>query len=320
MMLLILSVVAALTVALSACSTSGSAGSTDNQNPAPEAAAPAAILVTDMAGSQVSLDGPAKRVVAITPSDCEIIYALGAGDALVGRGTYCNYPKEIESVPVVQSGNDMNAEQIIALAPQVVVVSTMNQQGMADQIQGLKNAGIAVVLNDATTIDDTYKSIGLLGSILGKDSEASALVNKMKQSFDDIKAKATGDGTKTIYFEVSPLQYGLWTAGSGTFEDEIATMLGLKNAFADVSSWQEISAEQVIERNPDYIVTIFMFDGQGETPVQEIMGRPGWDKIAAVKNNAVFNADENTIARPGPRLVNAAEDLYEFVYGAVASS
>ena len=117
-------------------------------------------------------------------------------------------------------------------------------------------------------------------------------------------------------FEVSPLEYGLYTAGSGTFMDEIATMVGLTNAFSDVDGWGEISQEQVIERDPDFIVTITMYYGEGPTPVEEIMSRDGWQDITAVKNEAILNADSDELSRPGPRLADAAGILYDFVYGA----
>jgi len=131
----------------------------------------------------------------------------------------------------------------------------------------------------------------------------------MQATFDEIAAKSEKSG-KTIYFEVSPLQWGLWTAGSGTFMDELATMCGVTNAFADISGWQSVSEEQVIERNPDYIVSIA---GMGDTAVEEIMGRDGWGDIGAVKNGRVYNADSNAISRPGPRLKDAAIELYHFL-------
>ena len=134
----------------------------------------------------------------------------------------------------------------------------------------------------------------------------------MKQTFDAVSENA-GDGTKSIYFEVSPLEYGLWTAGSGTFMDEIATMLGLKNCFADVEGWAQISEEQVLERNPDYIVTISMYYGEGPTPEEEIMARPGWENVTAVKDQKILNLPDNELSRPGPRLADGAQALYDFV-------
>ena len=97
--------------------------------------------------------------------------------------------------------------------------------------------------------------------------------------------------------------------------DELAQMCGLTNAFADVSGWVGISEEQVLARDPDYIVTITMYFGEGPTPVEEIMGRPAWQGLKAVKNGAIYNADSNEISRPGPRLTDAAEKLYAFICG-----
>ena len=272
----------------------------------------APVSVRDMVGREIQLDAPASRIVALTASDCEILFALGAGDALVGRGAYCDYPAEVLDAPSVQSGMDTNIEQIVALEPQVVLMSTMAQT--EEQVAALEAAGIQVVVSDARDIAGVYTAIELIGAVTGKTDEAAALVQGMQASFEEIENKAMGDGTETVYFEVSPLEWGLWTAGSGTFMDELTTMVGLKNAFGDVRGWGEISQEQVIERDPDYIVTIAMYFGEGPTPVEEILGREGWQDLKAVKNGAIFNADSNAISRPGPRLVEAAQELYRFVY------
>lgn len=273
----------------------------------------AAVTVTDMTGREITLDAPATRVVALTASDCEILYALGAGDTLVGRGEYCDYPEEVQAVASVQSGYETNVEQIIALEPQVVLMATMAQT--KEQVEALEAAGVHVIVSDAQDIAGVYTAIELIGAVTGKNDEAAALIAGMKDSFAAIAAKAEGDGSKTVYFEVSPLEYGLWTAGKGTFMDELAQMIGLKNAFEDVEGWAAISEEQVLERDPDYIVTISMYYGEGPTPVEEIMGREGWQELKAVKNGAVFNADSNEVSRPGPRLVDAAQALYDFVCG-----
>ena len=153
------------------------------------------------------------------------------------------------------------------------------------------------------------------GKALGKEDKASALVEEMKTCFADIAAKSEGDGTKTVYFEVSPLQYGLWTAGKGTFMNEIAEMIGLKNCFDDVEGWASISEEQVLERNPDYIVTITMYFGEGPTPTEELLARPGWENVTAIKNAAILNLVDNELSRPSPRLMQGAQMMYDFVYG-----
>lgn len=271
-----------------------------------------AVTVTDMAGREIALDAPATKVVALTASDCEILAALGAEDTLVGRGEYCDYPESILEVPAVQSGADTNLEQIIALEPQVVIMAKMAQT--EEQVAALEEAGIRVVVSDAQDIEGVYTAIRLIGALVGRNDEAEAMVTDMQSAFADIAAKSENTG-KTVYFEVSPLQWGLWTAGKGTFMDELATLCGLTNAFADVEGWAEISEEQVLERDPDYIVTISMYYGEGPTPVEEIKSRAGWEGLKAVQNDAILNADSNEISRPGPRLKDAAETLYQFVSG-----
>lgn len=281
--------------------------------PADPSAEDNAVTVTDMTGREITLDEPATRVVALTASDCEILFAIGAGDTLVGRGEYCNYPTEVLDIPSVQSGSDTNMEQILSLNPQVLIMSTMAQS--EEQVKQLEDAGVQVVVSDAKDIEGVYTAIELIGTLMGKEGEAASVINNMKSAFDDIQKKAPGDGTKTIYFEVSPLEWGLWTAGTGTFMDEAANMLGLTNCFADVEGWAEISEEQVLARNPDYIMTITMYTGEGPTPEEEILGRPGWENITAVQNNAVLNLQHDELSRPAPRLADGVRMLFDFVYG-----
>ena len=268
------------------------------------------VTVTDMMGREINLSQPATRVVALTAADCEILCALGAGDALVGRGEYCDYPATVLDVPSVQSGMETNLEQIVALAPQILLMGAMAQS--EEQVKQLEAAGIRVVVSNAQDIEGTYTAITMIGALMGKEQEAAALIDSMTASFATLQATNAGKG-KTVYFEVSPLQYGLWTAGAGTFMDEIATMLGLTNCFSDVNGWAEVSQEQVIERNPDYIVTITMYYGQGPTPVEEILSRQGWESVTAVQNQAVLNLTDNELTRPGPRLTDGATLLNTFI-------
>ena len=272
----------------------------------------AAVSFTDMTGTVINMDAPASSIVALTAADCEIVYALGAGDLLVGRGEYCDYPAEISSVPAVNSGKETNLEQIIALSPDVVVMADMEQT--QEQVDALNAAGITVVRSDAQDIEGVYESIYMLGTLLGKNQEADSLVTYMKDTFAQAQTQAAASDGKTIYFEVSPLQYGLWTAGTDTFMNEIAEMMGMKNIFADVSGWAEISEEQVIDRDPDVIVTISMDFGD-ISPIEEICARPGWQDISAVKSGAVINLPDNELTRPGPRLASGAAMLCDAIFG-----
>ena len=267
-----------------------------------------AITVTDMTGREVTLAEPATKVVALTASDCEILFALSAGDTLVGRGTYCDYPAEVLDVVTVESGYETNIEQIIALEPQLVLMSTMAQT--EEQVNMLETAGIAVAVSEATDIAGVYEAIVLIGALTGKDAEAAALVAEMQAAFEALAATPVSG---SIYFEVSPLQYGLWTAGQGTFMQEIAELLGLTNIFGDLDGWVQVSEEQVLDRNPDYIFTTTTDYGVEPSPVDEILARAGWENVTAVQNLDVIGGFGDALTRPGPRLVEGAQMLLDAI-------
>jgi iron complex transport system substrate-binding protein len=305
---IVLSVALVFTLLLAACS-SPSQGDTGATTP-PPAPTPAPVSVVDMTGKTVTLDKPAETVVVLTASAGEIVYALDAGSTVVGRGEYCNWPEAILAIPAVQSGADTNIEQIIALKPDLVLLTTMDQS--PEQVKQIEDAGIPVYTSDADDIAGTYESILQIGTLMGKDAKAQAIVDGMKAQFEELAAKKL-EGT--IYFEVSPLEYGLWAAGNNTFMNEIADIIGLENIFADVDGWVEISEEQVLARNPDYILTVGMYFGEGLEPADEIKARPGWQDVPAVKNNNILNITTDELSRPGPRLADGAKTLYDFVNG-----
>ena len=269
-----------------------------------------AVTVTDMHDREITLTEPATRIVVMQPSDCEILCAIGCEDTIVGRGQYVDYPASVLEVPVVQSGAETNIEEILALNPQVVLMNDMSQS--EEQVKQLEENGVKVVVSSATDINGVYYAIRMIGKLMGKEENAEAVIADMQATFGEIKANSKNEG-KTVYFEVSPLQWGLWTAGKGTFMDELAEICGLTNAFADLNDWASISEEQVLARDPDYIVTITMYYGEGPTPVEEIMSREGWGDLKAVKNGDILNAESNAISRPGPRLKDAAIELYNFI-------
>ncbi|MDR1422320.1 MAG: ABC transporter substrate-binding protein [Coriobacteriales bacterium] len=281
----------------------GEGGETTAEQPASTA-----VSVVDQTGATVALDKPAERVVTLTAASAEIVYAVGAGSTVVGRGEYCDWPAEILDIPAVQSGSETNIEQIIALDPDLVILATMDQN--PEQVAQLTDAGIAVYVSTATDIAQTYESIEQIGVLFGREAEAAAIVDGMKASFDELAAAQLSG---TVYFEVSPLEYGLWAAGNATFMNEVAEIIGLENIFADVEGWVEVSEEQVLERNPDYIVTVGMYFGEGLKPDEEVLARANWQGVAAVRNGAVINFPNNEFARPGPRLAEGAVTLYDFI-------
>ena len=265
------------------------------------------ITVKDAHGRTVRLSAPAKRIVALAPGDCEILFAIGAGNSLVAAGDSCDRPEAVRSLPSVSSGSEINIEQILSLSPDLVVI--FEEPRSDEHAQMLASAGVPAVITLANNIPSTFDMIRLLGRATGKDAEAEALISDMQKTFDRITA-ASGNTGKTIFFEVSPLAEGLRTAGRNTFMDDIAKICGLTNIFSDVDGWAAVSQEQVIERNPDYILAV-PYSNNGPEYVKEIISRPGWNLTNAVRLGNIGYAETNEITRPGPRLREAAIHVFQ---------
>ena len=269
--------------------------------------------VTDSRGKVVTFDKAPTKIISLLPSDTEIIYALGEGDKLIAVDTYSNYPPEAAKKPQLDSGEKMNIEAIIGLKPDLVIAGQMVQTD--DQFKQLEGAGIKVVVTQAANIAETYKVIDTMGKTLNQEAKATAIVNGMKNDFNEIKKQVKNNPPKKVYIEISPLKFKLWSCGKGTFQDELLTLIGATNIFSDISSWKEVSEEQVINRNPQIIITtVGAIEGIAD-PVGEIKSRANWNKIDAVKNSKVFKTDSDAIQRPGPRLATAAKDLAKIIYG-----
>lgn len=272
------------------------------------------LTVVDMAGRELNFTKPVERVIVMMPGDCEILYAIGAGDMVVGRGEYCSYPAEVLEIEAVKSGQETNLEQIIALNPDVLVMTKMAQS--QEHTEALEKAGIQTLVTDAQDIAGVYTAITLLGQVTGKTQEAAQLVQSMQDAFAQVADQVAGRKAGTVYYEASPLEWGLWASGANTFMDELGQMVGLENIFGDNPGWVEVSEEQVISRNPDYILTTTMYFGEGPLPEDEVMGRTGWQGITAVSLQQVINVDNDLFTVPGPRLVEAMDFLYNYFYGA----
>ncbi len=273
-------------------------------------AVPGNYTVTDSRGVEVSFESVPEKIVSLLPSNTEIIYALGLGDKLVAVSNYCNYPEDAKTKPKMDSGSKTNVEALIGLDPDVVLMGKMAQTEA--QYKQLEESGIKLVVTDANDIADAYVMIEMLGRTFKAETKAAEIVAGMKKSFAEIREQVEGRPASRVYIEISPVQYGPWTCGKGTFQDELLALIGAKNIFDDIDGWQKVSEEQVIERNPDFIFTTDMYSNPD--PVAEIKGREAWAKTTAVKQAKVFLTDGDQLARPGPRLVDAAKELASIIH------
>lgn len=268
-------------------------------------------VLTDMTGREVKLSKPVERLIVMWPGDCEIVYALGAQELLVGLGSYCDYPAEAASVEKVTPGKDMNLEQILALKPDLVLTTTMSL--VKEHVDALEKAGVPVFINDATGIEGVYTAIRNIGALTGRTQQAEDLAASMAKGFEDVKARVPQGTQMSAYYEIMPVDQGPWAAGGGTFMDELGAIVGLKNIFGDQGAWAQVSEEQVLKLDPAVIISTAW--GDPAEIVKEINGRAAWQGIQAIKDGRVYCLDSNLFSRPSPRLVDAVNSLFDILYG-----
>lgn len=287
------------------------------------------VEVTDMAGNSVRLETAPSGIVVLDPADCEILYAIGAGDFVTGRTADCDYPDEANAVPYVTMDGKADADLILLREPNLVVMGA-DYAADADIVSALNDAGIPIVVTNATDINGAYSAITLLGVVTGHETEASALISSIITSLAELQGKVT-DHSQTVYLELSPLSDGLTTAGGNTFAASLISFLGFHDEFEDQEGTLSITQDQVIGRSPSYIITTTAgswadtatTEDETQTPepepegyasVAEILARTDWETITAVSQQHVYYIDGALITRAGPRIVEAANALYTALY------
>lgn len=246
----------------------------------------------------------ADRIVVLSPSGCEILYAIGAGEKIAARTDFCNYPAQAGELPSVGGfdGKTLSIETIISYEPDMVY----GAKGMHDFLkESCDQFGIELYLSTADSIQGVYDEISFMGEKTGCEKNAADLVASMKDSFAKIQkktAKLSDKKRKSVYWEVWNNPY--MSTGGSTFISELIYVCGGKNIFADIKdqAYPMVSEESILARNPQVIILPY-----GD--ISECAGRNGWKNLDAVKKNKIFNVNDDVFSRPGPRIVEAAETL-----------
>jgi iron complex transport system substrate-binding protein len=270
------------------------------------------ITITDGANRKVTIDKEPKTIVSIQTSNTEIAFALGLGDKIIGVSDYDNYPEEATKIQKV-GAQDINTELVLSLLPDVALVTDYHYETHPDVLQKFEEAGIKViVVGSATSFEDTYSNIEMIGAATGSKKKADAIVADMKDRLQAIKDKAAAvKDKKKVWVEVSPAP-DIFTTGKNTFMHEMLESIQATNAAEDQEGWVKMSEEEIVRLNPDVIITTYGY--YVENPKAQVLARKGWAEVPAVKNGQVYDVDSDTVTRPGPRLIEGVETLAELIY------
>ncbi|MBI9052029.1 MAG: cobalamin-binding protein [Anaerolineaceae bacterium] len=281
-----------------------------------QSAAPAAdtnIVLIDGLGREVRLAEPAMRIVSMAPSNTEIIYAVGAGDALVGRDEFSNYPEEALDIASIGGGmEDFNLETITALDPDLVLAAEINPPEIVDALEKLDIP--VYYLSNPHDFAGLYENLITVGTLSGHEADAIALSDSLQVRVENIlNAVAKQETIPTVFFELDASESAKpWTSGGGTFVDYLISMAGAQNIAADVTDeWVQYSQENLIIQNPDIII---LADAKWGITTDMVKERPGWETLSAVANDAIYPIDDDLTSRPGPRLADGLETLVKICH------
>jgi iron complex transport system substrate-binding protein len=257
---------------------------------------------TDEAGRTITVPDTVTRFISLAPSLTEIVYAIGAGDGLVGRTSYCTYPAEAQKVEAVGDTLKPSIERIIALRPQIVFVSTASQ--LETFTNELEAHHIAVYVTDSHDLEGVFHSIERIADVLGRRPQADELLKQLRGRVSSVAERVKSRPPVRVFYQVS--DEPLYTIGREAFITDLIKRAGGISVTADIpGAWPKYSAESALAAKPDAIIL----------PTGGSMGNANSNVASALKrspavtNGRVYKINDDHLSRPGPRAVDGLEDL-----------
>lgn len=264
------------------------------------------LVIVDDAGDTTRLAGPATRVVSLSPATTELMFAIGAGSTLVGRTRWCDYPAQAKAVPDVGDGLPPNIEKVLGQHPDLVLLYRSPQN--SDAARRFREAGAAVLQLDFNHLGDVSRLARLLGPAVGHARDADSLATAMDADLAALRRAADSSAARAVLilaWDQPPM-----VIGAGSFQSEILTLAGARNAFADIAAPSAtVSIEAIAARNPGLILL-------SDTGAPAFALRPEWKVVAAVRDRRFVHLTDPAFGRPSPRaaaLVRALRDSLEAV-------
>lgn len=257
------------------------------------------ITIEDSYNNVVTIEEEPNTIVSLGPNVTETLYALGAGDKVIGKTLYCDYPEEANDVETVGDLLNPNVEKIIELNPDLLIVSTHVDEEIVDT---LKSHDINIIsLYWDENFEGAYNLIEAIGEITNNNEKADFIINIMEESIEEVKEKVKDKEKPSAYFVTGYGEHGDFTATGDTFLGDIIKMAGAENAAEDGTQWA-YSIEKLIEKDPDILIVSI-----GTKEIIEDL--EGYKELTAVKEGRVYEVDENIFLRQGPRIAEGLQVL-----------
>lgn len=254
--------------------------------------------VVDDLGRKIKIPVKIERVVSLAPNLTETIFAIGAGNKLIGVTTFCNYPEETAKINKIGDTINPNLEAIIALKPQVVFVSTASQ--IENFTKTLEQQNIAVFVTNPQNIDGIYQSILQIGDVVGEAEKAKILVESLRKRAADVEARTLSAKDVKVFVQIA--KEPLFTVGKTSFMTDLVGRAGGISVTADVNeAYPKFSKETALALQPEAIILSESDDNQEPNDV--------FKNSPAVKNGKIFKIKADLLSRPGPRMFDGLEQI-----------
>ncbi len=259
--------------------------------------------MTDDAGRKVTIAARIERFVSIAPNLTEISYAVGAGERLVGNTTFCNYPEQAKNVAKVGDTMQPSIERLLALHPQLVLVSTASQLEVFTR--QLTEHQIAVYITDPHDLEGVFRTINNVGDVLNEPVAATELVKQLRARTEAVERAVAGRPRVRVFFQLSGQP--LYTAGKTSFVTDLIERAGGLSVTSDVNeAWPRLSDEAALASRPEAVI---MLSGESMGAAANTRVAPALRNSPAVKEGRVYVIDGDLLTRPGPRLVDGLEQI-----------
>lgn len=272
------------------------------------------VTVTDSLGNEITLEEAPESIVSLGPVDTEILFAVGAGDAVTGRTDYCNYPEEAAEVDSIGDYSNPNMELILSKSPDLVVASGYIDDSIRQQLEE-NDIKVYVTTGNDCSLETVKNDIETVGKLVGHEEEAAEVVTAMEQEWEELSEKLDGiTEEKTAVIDIG----SLYSAGPTSLLDNSLQMIHVQNiASAADSAWPQLSAETIVEADPDVYISLF-------SPLEDVLQTAGLSDLRCLNEEGAFvfidgsSEEGDMIQRSGPRYVEGLELLAEKIYPELA--